>query len=211
MKGAINSMENKLKNNPSSHKSKKLLVAFLALALIIGTASAAVFSMLYTNTTATVKTPDIQLFAGSDIGGTGFPSATATVASTKDFASIAFSIFPSATNTPQPATYYTDLLQIKNKGATNHIINEITISGLTGVENLGSIEIYLYAAQTDTPRSGSPIGTVTLTSASTGTYTLSTNQAIAADATLYIEVVGYASETASAGSTVGFNTDISWV
>lgn len=203
-------MEFKLKSALFKHKRAKLILALIALAITLGTATAAVFTMFYTNTTATVKTADVRLVAGPDSGGSTFPGATVTVASTNDSANIAFSLFPSATNTPQPATYYTNLLQITNTGTTNHTINSITISGITGATNLGNITIYLYATQTDAPQSGTPIGTVALTSSSTGTYTIGTNQGIAASATLYMEVVGYASATASTGSTVGFQTAISW-
>lgn len=196
----------------SKSKAKKLL-PIIVLASIIGLVSAAVFTVYYANFTATVKTPDIQLVAGPDstASPTSYPAATVTVASTDDYATVAFSIFPSATNTPQPSTYYTNLLQIQNVGTASHTINSITISDITGASNLGSITIYYYTTQTDTPSTGTAVGYVTLTSSSTGTYTLVTSQTIAASATNYIEIVGYASASASEGTTVSFNAAISWV
>lgn len=196
----------------SKSKAKKLL-PLIVLASIIGLASAAVFTMYYASFTATVKTPDIQLAAGPDstASPTSYPAATVTVASTYDYATVAFSIFPSATNTPQPATYYTNLLQIKNVGTASHTINSITISGITGASNLGNITIYYYATQTDNPDTSTAANYITLTSSSTGSYTLVTSQTIAASATNYIEIVGYADSSASSGSTVSFNVAISWV
>lgn len=204
-------MENKLKRLILTHKKYKILLALVAISVLAGSATAAVFATLYTTSTATIKTPDIQLAAGPDSNtSTSFPAATVTVASTYDYASLSFSIFPSATNTPQPATYYTNLLHIKNLGIANHTLNTITISGITGATNLGSLTVYLYATQTDSPQSGTPLGSVTLTSTSTGTITLASNQLITTGSTLYVEVVGYASPSASAGSTVGFQTSINW-
>ncbi len=182
-------------------------------ALFVGLVGAAIFTTFSANYNATVKTPDVRLVAGSDssVSPTAFPAATVTVASTYDSAAVAFSLFPSATNTPQPATYYTDLMQVTNAGTASHSISSITISGITGASNLGSIVIYYYAAQTDSPQSGSPIGSVTLTSASTGTISLlGSSHTLAAGATNYIEVVGYAAPGAAAGSTISFTASIQW-
>jgi hypothetical protein len=207
----MESIPNKIK---STHISKKvkLVVPILAILLVVGSVSAAVITVFYTQSTATVKTPDIQLVAGPDgAGGTTFPSATVTVASTHDYANVAFSLFPSATNTPQPATYYTNLLQITNVGTASHTIKSITITSLSGATNLGNVTIYYYAAQTDSPTTGTPIGSTSLISSSTAPVTVfSGSQAIAASATNYIEIVGYAASTASAGSTIGFTVSINW-
>jgi hypothetical protein len=189
---------------------KILLVVILA--GLVGTVSAAVFTRYYAATTATVRTPDLRFIAGSDstASPTTYPAATVTVASTFDQATIAFSLFPSASASPQPQTYYTNLTLIKNFGTYSHSIN-ITISSITGATYLGSLTIYYYATQTDSPDIGSPLGSQTLTSGSSGTYTLVTNQALAASAVNYIEIVGYAASTASQGSTITFNLNIQWV
>ena len=107
-------METTQKNAFSAHKSKKLRIVLpiVIATLIVGLASAAIFTIYSTNSTATIKTPDVQLIAGSDstANPTVYPAATVTVASTHDYATVGFSLFPSASNTPQPATYYTDTL-----------------------------------------------------------------------------------------------------
>jgi hypothetical protein len=124
---------------------------------------------------------------------------------------VAFSLFPSETNSPQPATYYTNLLQITNVGTATHTISSITISGITDASNLGSITIYYYTTQTDTPQSGTPVGSVTLTSTSTGTINLiSSPTTLTAGATNYIEIVGHAAQGAAPGSTISFTASIQW-
>jgi hypothetical protein len=207
-------MESTLKKVNSTRFSKKIriVVPILAILLVVGSVSAAVITVFYTQNTATVKTPDIQLVAGPDgAGGATFPSATVTIASTHDYANVAFSLFPSAVNTPQPATYYTNLLQITNIGTAAHTIKGISITSLSGATNLGSVTIYYYAAQTDSPTTGTPIGSATLTSASTAPVTIfSGSQALAASATNYIEIVGYAASGAAVDSTVGFTVSIQW-
>ncbi len=205
-------MEFKLKSvlSAPSHKKIKILLALTALIVLAGTVSAAVFTMFYSTGTAVVKTPDLQFVAGSDSGGTSFPSASVTVASTKDFADVGFSLFPSTENTPQPATYYTDLLQIRNEGTADHTIESITISGITGATNLGSLTIFYYDTQTDSPTTGTPIASTTLTSTSSGTITLLSGQTIDAGAIHYIEIVGYAAQDADADSTIGFTISVQW-
>ena len=204
------------KNTCSPHHRKKLriLLSLIALFLIIGIASAAVFTMFYTTNTATVKSTDVQLAAGIDstASPTSYPAATVTVAATKDFATVTFSLFPSATNTPQPETFYTDLIHIVNNSTNSHTIKSISISSITGATNLGNVDIYYFAAQTDDPDNGSPIAMTSLTSSSSGTVSLfSGTQSLAASGTQYIEIEGHASAIASSGSTVTFNLSIQWV
>jgi hypothetical protein len=187
-------------------------IPLLLLALLVSTVSAAVYTMYYATGTATVKTPDVQLIAGSDSFASpiSYPNATVTVASTYDYATIAFSLFPSQANTPQPATYYTNLTLIKNTGTISHTIQSITISGLTGGANLGNVTIYYYTSQNNNPSGATAQGSVVLTSSSTGSYTLISSQTLAASTTNYIEIVGYAAPGALAGSTIGFTVSIQW-
>jgi hypothetical protein len=207
-------MKSTEKNVSSPHYRKKLriLLPIFALLIIVGLVSAAVFNMYYTTNTVTVKTADVRLVAGPDstASPTSYPNATVTVASTNDSATVAFSLFPSASNTPQPETYYTNLLQIKNFGTASHTINSITISSITGAANLGSVTIYYYDTQTDTPDTGSPVASTTLTSGSSGTIPLLSAQVSPPSDTDYIEIVGYALSTAAAGSTVTFTLSIQW-
>jgi hypothetical protein len=199
----------------SAHPSKrlKILVSAVTLALILGLAVATVFTMYYAQNTATVKTPDVRLGAGPDgSGGSTSPNASVSVSSTYDYATVAFTIFPSATNTPQPATYYTNLLNISNVGSSSHTIKAITVTALSGQSNLGNITIYYYATQTDDPTAATAIGSASLTSGSSAPVSVfSGTQSIAASATQYIEVVGFAASGASADSTVTFTVSIQWV
>jgi len=79
-----------------------MLLPLAALLLVAGVACAAAFTMYYAASTATVKTPDLQLIAGPDstTSPTTYPAATVTIATTHDHANVAFSLFQSATNSP---------------------------------------------------------------------------------------------------------------
>ncbi len=189
-------------------KTGKIL-GVLLLSMLMATASASVFVNYYGDATATVRTPDVQLVAGSDSGGSGYPSATVTVASTYDYAAIAIDMFPSVTNTPQPATYYTDLLQIDNPSATARTVNSVTISNIVDTNSvLGKIVVYYCTSQTDDPAS-SNVGSFEITS-TTGGSVLGSSQALGAGATHYIEVVAYAISTATTGQAVTFDIAIQW-
>jgi len=190
------------------------LLPVLIIAGLTATASATVFVMYYGGATATVRSPDLALVAGPDASGscTKYPCATVSIASTKDFATVGISFFPSATNSPQPASYFTNLLQVNNGGTSSHTINSITISNIAGTTaDLGSISVYYCSAQTDTPASSSSCDSFAITSSSGGS--LSGHSVLPATLTHgasgYIETVAYAASTATSSS-VTFQIAISW-
>jgi hypothetical protein len=188
------------------------ILPVLLIAGLMATASASVFTQYYGSTTATVRTPDIQLASGPDsTGGSTYPSATVTVSSTSDFATVAISLFPSATNNPQPATYYTNLVQIKNMGAGAHTISQISISGISSTRagDFGNVTVYYETAQTDVPTTANAAGFLKVTG-TTGGNVFSGSQSIAASGTHYLEIVGYAGATAVAGDTITFTLNIKW-
>ena len=196
-------------------KLGKLLPVLLIAGLTV-TASATVFVMYYGNATATVRTPDVSLVAGTDISGScsTYPCATATIASTKDFETVGLSFFPSATNTPQPATYFTNMTTVQNGGSASHTINSISISNIGGTTaDLGSINIYYCSTQTNTPATSSSCDSFAITSTSGGS--LSGHSILPATLTAgskgYLEAVAYAASGAAAGQSVTFQIAISWV
>jgi len=190
-------------------KTGKIL-GVLLLSMLMATASASVFVNYYGDATATVRTPDVQLVAGSDHSAlTTYPSASVVVAATYDYAAIGISLFASATNTPQPATYFTDLLQIYNSAATtSRTVNSVNISNIVDNSVLGSIVVYYCTSQTDDPANNN-VGSYAITSTTSGEV-LTVGQTIAAGATHYIEVVAYAASGATLGNTVTFDIAIQW-
>ena len=203
------------------HSKTGKILPVLLIALLIGAASSTVYTFYIMNNTATVKTPDLRLVAGTDSSAscTSYPCATVTVAASNDYATVSLSLFPSVTNTPQPATYYSNLTTIQNKGTMAHSIKAIKVSGFTNLANLGAITVYYCTAFTEfnpdgtlvTP--GNCVGSYTITSSSTGYQSVSGAfpVSIAAGAKGYFEVDGYALSTAAAGSTVGFQISIQWL
>jgi hypothetical protein len=203
-------------------KTGKILPVLL-IALLIGAASSTVYVYFIVSATGTARTPDVRLVAGTDASGScaTYPCATVAVASTNDFATVGFSLFPSATNTPQPATYYSNLTTVQNKGTAAHSIKSIKISGFTGLANLGSITVYYCTAQTEfnpdgtlvTP--GNCVGSYSIVSGSSGYQSISGTFPVALNAGSpskgYIEMAAYALGTASAGSTVSFQISIQWL
>ena len=223
-------MKQKLKAFFSSKTGKILPVILIA--LLIGVASSTVYTYYIVNATGTVRTPDLQLVAGTDVAGCSstYPCATVTVSTTKDSAAVGFSLFPSATNTPQPATYYSNLTTVQNVGTSAHTISAIKISNLAGVAYLGSITVY-YCSSATAPHNSefnpdgtlvTPadcVGSATITSSSTGVITLSGGSTTlparsgggAGASKGYIEVAAYALGTATAGSAITFNISIQWL
>jgi hypothetical protein len=117
--------------------SRRKMLVLIMMFVIMGGAAAAVFTLFYTTQTVTVKAPDVRLVAGSDNSGSSvYPAASVSVASTNDSATVAFTLFPSVSNSPQPKTYYTDLLRISNVGSSSHTISSLTITSLSGHQTL---------------------------------------------------------------------------
>jgi len=192
-------------------KTGKIL-GVLLVSMLMATASASIFATFYGDTTATVRAADVQLVAGSDnVGGTTYPTASVSVSSTSDYASIAISVFASATNSPQPATYFTDLLQITNSGTADHSVASVLISGITDADAiLGKIVVYYCSSQTDDPANNN-VDYFEITDTTGGNVLLTAgSQTLAASATHYIEVVAYAADTATAGQAVTFDIAIQW-
>jgi hypothetical protein len=197
------------------------LIPVLLIALLIGMASSTVYTYYIVSNTATVRTPDLRLVAGTDASAscTSYPCTTVTVASTNDYATVILSLFPSATNTPQPATYYSNLTTIQNKGTVSHSIKTVKLSGFTNVASLGAITVYYCSAFTEfnpdgtlvTP--GNCVGSYTITSSSTGYQSVSGTWpvSLAAGAKGYIEVAAYALSTATAGTNISFQISVQWL
>ena len=198
------------------------IIPILLIILMIGAASSTIYVYYIVNNTATVQYTNVLLAAGPDASGscsTTYPCATVTVGSTKDFATVTLSLFPSNTNSPQPATYYSNLLQIQNNGTVAHSIKAIQISGFAGVANLGNITVDYCTAQSEFNPSGTLVtpaslgATYSITSSSSGTQSMSGTFPIslAASGTGYFEIVAYALGTANSGSTITFQISIQWL
>ncbi|MGD6933579.1 MAG: hypothetical protein ACQCN5_05175 [Candidatus Bathyarchaeia archaeon] len=203
-----------MKKKPVTLHSQKAAIKCIALIMLvlsvtlIGAVSASRFN--YNSIQKTCPDPKVHFVAGSDsqLHPNNYPAATVHIAPSYTSACVKFSLFPSESNTLQPATYYTDLLRLKNYGAACSV-KSITISDINGASNLGNLTIYFYAAQTDTPQTGNPIAAASLNNSSTGTINLlSTPYTLATFAVNYLEVVGYAASTAPSDSTVSFTLTI---
>jgi hypothetical protein len=204
------------------HSKTGKILPVLLIALLIGAASSTVYTYYIMSSTATVRTPDVRLVAGTDSTScTTYPCATVSVSSTYDYATVGFTLFPSVTNSPQPATYYSNLTTIQNKGTLAHSIDSIQISGITQSGSyLGSITVYYCSTHTEFNPNGSPVtacvGSYAITSTTSGTVS-GISSATPASLTAgsankgYIEVVAYAASGAAAGSTITFQISIQWV
>ncbi|MDG6909333.1 MAG: hypothetical protein JRN08_03095 [Nitrososphaerota archaeon] len=201
--------------------SKAKVVPLLLIGLLIAAATSTVYVFYTSNVLGTVRTPDLRLVAGSDSSAscTSYPCATVTVAATYDYATVGFSLFPSAVNTPQPATYYSNLTTVQNKGTAVHSIESVKVSGFANLANLGKVTLYYCTAQTEfnpdgtlvTP--GNCVGSYAITSSSTGVQSVSGAfpVTLSAGAKGYIEVAAFGLNSASPGSTVGFQINVQWL
>jgi len=204
----------------------RIILVLLAVSMV-GLASATVYVYYYVNPTSTVKTQDITLAAGSDSTPpcTTFPCASVAISSTSDTAAVQISMFKAnSTFTPPPASYYSNLIQVKDANNAHKILS-VQIFGITDTRaaDFGQIAVYYCTTQTEFSPSGAPVtpancvgspGGLAITSTTGGTLPgFGTGVGIAAGATHYIEVVAYAGSGATvvAGDTIKFNVAVQWI
>ncbi|MDI9578181.1 MAG: hypothetical protein QM398_08620, partial [Thermoproteota archaeon] len=180
----MNTLETTLKEIKQKTKKPNIL---LILTLLICTIITGSLAFTLGNTEIEEKTAQIQLINGSDC--TNNPYITATIED-PNRAQLEFTLFPSEQNTPQPATYYTDLLQIINQQTKPYNLS-ITITEVTGVENLGRLDIFLLKEQTDNPFTSNSSPVISLTSNSIGTISAKEPVTIESNSIIYVEIVGY--------------------
>jgi len=200
-------------------KIRRILLPLLTIALV-GTATASVYTYFYASTTATVRTPDVTLAAGSDSSGscTVYPCATVTISGTSDTATVSMSMFKAdSTFTPPPSSYYSNLIQVKD--ATNtHSIKSVQILGVgsTSASDFGDIIVYYCTVQTEFNPSGALVtpancvGSFAITSTTGGSVSGTFPVSITAGSTQYIELVAYAGSTSTVGDTIAFKIAVQW-
>lgn len=113
-------------------------------------------------------------------------------------------LYKFAESTPQPMTYYTDLLEIHNNFSEPMIVN-IRIENIIGQEYIGTIIIWLFENQTNTPNLDTPLGYVKLTNTTASTVDFMLNHCIKPNSTNYIELGGFASINAPTNSKINFS------
>ena len=215
----INFVTKTLKHLYHEKWGKVLLLVFLA--AMVATAAASVSVFYYSNGTATVQTPDVQLVAGSDISAScaSYPCASGSVLSTHDVMTASLSFFAAATsNSPVPATYYSNFAQVVNTAATgSHSIKSVQIINVAGTTaDLGSITVYYCTVQTEFTATGALVtpsncvGSFSITSSAGGSVSGTFPVTIGHGATQYIEVAAYAASTATAGTSVTFQIAVQW-
>ncbi|HKW05052.1 MAG TPA: hypothetical protein VJN71_07120 [Nitrososphaerales archaeon] len=201
------------------HTNRGRIALFLFAALLVVSATASVYVFFYQNTTATVQTSDLKLYAGSDSTATctAYPCAHVAISSTGDVATVSMSMFAAGTAfSPVPASYYSNVTAIKNTGTTSHSIKSVQITNVADPSsNLGQIMVYYCTTQTEFNSSGSLVtpancvGSFSIVSTTGGSVAGTYPVSIAAGAVQYIEIVAYAKSTATTGS-VTFNIAIQW-
>ena len=183
-------------------------------------ASATVYQFFYSNSTATVRAPDLTLAAGTDASGSCsvYPCATVTIAGTSDTATVTLSLFKAdATYSPPPSSYYTNLVQVKDANY-GHSILGVSITSITATSgnDFGKVTVYYCTTQctfdvNGNVNGGTQVGSFPITSTTGGSVSGTFPQSIAASGTHYIEVVAYAGSGATTGDTITFKVAVQWV
>lgn len=190
--------------------------ATLTIAVLLLTATAIIADGVTAGvlrTTPNLQTKGVWIVAGPDCvnNSNTYPSATVSVSASNDYAAVHLSLFPATCENIQPITCYTDLIRIENRDSICHTIKRLTVTDLTGADNLGEITIYYLQNQTDDPASSIVIGSATINQDSYApiiVYSGNPNHQIPIGGIEYIEIIGYASSNARAEATISFNINL---
>ncbi|MDG6917588.1 MAG: hypothetical protein JRM85_08360 [Nitrososphaerota archaeon] len=147
----------------------------------------------------------LEIVPGSDVttGCSSYPCATASVGSAGVHISVSLGI--ESEQNIQPRTYYTDLLHVVNPTGANVTITAVAVVGLTESRqgDVGGITVYYCLTQSDDPEEGCAWSFST--SSTSGGTVFSGADTLAAGATRYIELSGFAGPLAQPGDVVGFS------
>ena len=188
------------------------LLPVLVIAGMIATASASVFVLYYAQGTATAQTNDVSLVVGGDdhgsACGTITPCVHSTLSTSADFATINLNLGVESSNSPQPQTYFTDVIELNNAGSTSRTVTTSISSATESGTFYGSLTIYYCTATTSNPVGDSNCTTNgAITSNISSLTTVASAQTLAASGTAYIALVGWASATSSS---LSFNLQFQW-
>jgi hypothetical protein len=140
-----------------------------------------------------------------------YPCASVSIDGTGTVATMGISFPRSNLSTPQPAVYYTDLVEVHDLGTVSNTIASLNVTDVTGAPYLGRISIYYCTAQTDDPASSPDCASFSIVGSSGG-Y-LSGNNVLPSTlnpgGVAYIEVIAFASSTSSVADVVTFVLDMS--
>lgn len=199
-----------------SRSTKTILLLSLLAVAVAG--SATVYTFFYSNTTGTVRAPDVTLAAGTDASGSCsvYPCATVAISGTSDTATVALSLFKAdGTFSPPPSTYYTNLVQIKDANNA-HNIQSISITNIAqSGTDFGSVTVYYCTVQCTFNSNGgvsggTSVGSYAFTTTTSGVISGTFPQSIGVGVTHYIEVVAYAGGSAVLGDTITFKVAVQW-
>lgn len=112
------------------------------IALMVSSASAAKFPLSFASTD-NLATGNLSIVPGNDTSSSCSSSPCASLESrSKDDVEISLSLFRSQIESPQPQTYYTDLVRIENPSNLSQQVDSIFVQVNAGVLSLGSLTVF---------------------------------------------------------------------
>lgn len=116
------------------------------IALMLSSASAAKFPLSFSSSMDNnpSSSSNLSILPGNDTATSlclAYPCATFETRS-KNYFEVSLSLFRSQIESPQPQTYYTDLVRIENRGNTSQQVNSIFVQLTSGASSLGALTIF---------------------------------------------------------------------
>lgn len=189
------------------------LLPVIAIAALVSTASAAIFVNYYASGTATAQTNNVTLVVGGDsvASCTGVTPCVHVTVTGGDYATIAANLGIETNNSPnpQPQTYFTNVLQLNNAGASARNVTTIITSATETGTFYGSLTVYIC---TDNPGHNDPASDANCTGSSitsniSSPVTIASGTALAATSKDFVALVGWA---AASSSSLTFNLQFQW-
>ena len=187
------------------------LLPVIAIAVLVSTASAAVYVNYYATGTATAQTNNVSLLVGGDSvpSCTGITPCVSVTVTGGDYASIALNLGIESSHATQPQTYFTDVLQVSNAGSSARNVTTIITSATQSGTFYGSLTVYYC---TTSPAHSDPATVAgctghAITADIASPVTVANGISLPASSKGYIALVGWAS---AASSSLTFNLQFQW-
>lgn len=183
------------------------------IALMVSSASAAKFPLSFSSTD-NLSIGNLSIMPGNDTTTTSvclaYPCASLESRS-KNYVEISLSLFSSQIESPQPQTFYTDLVRIVNSGNTSQKVDSIFVQVTSGTSSLGALTVFYCSMPSKDPYDDTDCALVTLNETVSSGYLVGKNvfpASLTEGGVGYIGAAGFAEASAMVSDQISFQIGV---
>lgn len=179
---------------------------------MLSSASSAKFPLSF-GSASSVSSENVSIVPGNDTIASNcltFPCASLDARS-KDSIAVSIMLLRSKIGTPQPQTYYTDLVRIENSGNASHEVDSVFVQLTSGASSLGALTVFYCSAVPKDPYDDSDCASFTLNDTNNSGTLIGRNvfpASLDPGMAGYIGAAGFANSAAKVSAQISFQIRI---